>query len=138
MAIDRSQVAVVVCPCVPYVHVVPVQVADVRVASQEPEQLVDDGAQVEFLGRQTGEARGEVETHLVAEHAFRAGSRAVVLVHALLENVSEKIEVLLHESSRGGRKVETRRATEGRGECRENEEYVISARRDAVRKPEPQ
>ena len=43
-AVDRSQVAIFICPLVPDGDVVVVQIGDVGVALQEPQQFMDDGA----------------------------------------------------------------------------------------------
>lgn len=43
-AVDRPQVAIFICPLVPDGDVVVVQIGDVGVALQEPQQFMDDGA----------------------------------------------------------------------------------------------
>ena len=48
------------------------QVAGIGIAAQEPEQLVQDGAQMQLLGGDQRETRCQVEAHLVAEHADMA------------------------------------------------------------------
>ena len=50
--------------------------------AQEPEQLVDDRLEVQLLGGDERKAGGQIEAHLVAEHAERAGAGAVGLAHA--------------------------------------------------------
>jgi hypothetical protein len=44
------------------------QPGDVGVAPQEPQQLVDQRAHVDLLGRHQREAVGEIDAQLVAEH----------------------------------------------------------------------
>ena len=52
-AVDAAQVAVLVRPLVPDRHAVFVEIFDVRVAAQKPEQLVNDGLGVQlFRGEQ--------------------------------------------------------------------------------------
>src|SRR5690606_23322528 len=63
---------------------------------QEPQQLVDDRAQVELLGGDQRKAFAEVEAHLPAEHAAGAGAGAVGLFGAVFEDVAEEVEVLAH------------------------------------------
>ena len=58
---------------------------------------MDDGFQVDLLGGHQGKTLGEVETHLVAEHADGAGTRAVALLDAVVEDVLEQVEVLFHK-----------------------------------------
>ena len=96
MAIDRAEVTVLVGPLVPDGDTVILEVLDVGVAGDEPEKLVDDGFEVNFLGGQKRETLGEVEAHLVAEDAFGAYSGAVVLDHAGLHYVTQKILILFH------------------------------------------
>src|SRR5690606_27176449 len=95
-AVDRPQLALFVGPFVPDADLVFLQVGDVGLALQEPQQLVDDRAQVQLLGGDQREALAQVEAHLPAEHAARAGTRAVRLVGAVLEHVGQQLQVLLH------------------------------------------
>ena len=96
MAVDRPEVAALVGPFVPDAHAVLVEIFDVGVAGQEPEQLVDDRLQVQLLGGEQREAVGEIEAHLIAEHRQRAGAGAVALFRAAAQNVFHQIEVLAH------------------------------------------
>ncbi len=96
LAVHGSEVAVAVGPFVPDGYTVVVQVLYVGVAFQKPQQLVDDGAQVQFLGGEQRETLVEVETHLVAEHAACAGARAVHLVGAVVHHMAEQVKVLFH------------------------------------------
>ena len=63
---------------------------------QEPQKLVDDGAQVQLLGGHQRKAGCEIEAHLIAEYAQGAGAGAVVLARAVLADVAQKIEILPH------------------------------------------
>ena len=58
------------------------QVRNIRVAAQEPEQLVDDGAQMQFLGRNDRKTLAQIETHLIAEHAESPGTGPIIFSHA--------------------------------------------------------
>src|SRR5699024_3638042 len=115
VAVDRAQLAVLVGPLVPDRDPAFLQPAHVGVPAQEPQQLTDDRPQVQLLGRQRGEARGEVEPHLVAEDRQGPGAGAVALLHALVEDPAQEVQVLLHTrksrrwpagptSGRGGRR----------------------------------
>ena len=99
VAVDRAEVAGVVGPLVPDRDAALLQPAHVGVAAQEPQQLADDRAHVQLLGRDDREALGQVEAHLVAEHAARAGAGAVGLVDAVRQDVVEEVEVLPHARS---------------------------------------
>ena len=100
VAVNRPEVAVLVGPFVPDRDLVVLQPADVGVAAQKPEQLDDDGAQVQLLGGQRREAGGEVEAHLPAEHRARAGAGAVGFDVPVVEHVAHEVEVLAHEKGR--------------------------------------
>src|SRR3546814_9771964 len=70
------------------------QVGDVGVPREEPQQFMDDRLEMQLLGGQQREALGEVEAHLVAEQALGAGAGAVALVDALVANPAQEVEVL--------------------------------------------
>ena len=91
-----TQIAVGVGPFVPDRHAVLAQVGDVRIAAQEPQQLVDDRPQVQPLGRQHGEALAQVEAHLVAERADRARTGPVAFHRTVRLDMSEQVEVCFH------------------------------------------
>jgi hypothetical protein len=48
LPINGTQIAVFVRPFVPDGHFVFLEVTDVGIATQEPEQLIDDGAEMQF------------------------------------------------------------------------------------------
>ena len=96
MAVHGSEIAVFVCPFIPDFHAVLVEVGDVGVPGEKPQQLVNDRLEVELLRSEQGKAPFEIATHLIAEYAPGARTRAVGLFHAVVEDVSEKIEVLSH------------------------------------------
>ena len=84
IAIDRAQFAIRVGPFVPDGDAMLLQPMHIGLAAQEPEQLIDDGFQVHFLGGDQGKAVGQIEAHLMAEDGARAGAGAVALFHALV------------------------------------------------------
>ena len=96
VAVDRTEVAVLVGPLVPDRDAAVLEPLDVGVAAQEPQQLGEDRAGVHLLGRDQREAGGEVEPHLVAEDAAGPGAGAVALLDAVVEDPGEEVEVLLH------------------------------------------
>ena len=104
-AVDGAEFTCRVGPFIPDRDAVVAQVADVGVASQEPDQFVHDRFNVQFLRRHQRKAVGEVEPHLVAKHRSRAGAGAVGLGRAVVEDVAQEVVVLshgptLHESGR--------------------------------------
>src|SRR5690349_15090745 len=96
MTVNRTEIAAGVRPFIPDRDAVLLQIADIGVAGEEPQQLVDDRLDMQLLGRDQREALAEVEAHLVAEHALGAGARAVALDDALVENVLQQVVILLH------------------------------------------
>ena len=96
MAIDGTQLAVGASPFVPDSHFVVMQILHIGVAAQKPQQLIDDRAQMQFLGGQQWEAVVQVEPHLVAESAHSARTRAVALGHTIGQHMLQKVEILFH------------------------------------------
>ena len=86
-AIDGTQVTVLVGPFIPDAHAVLLQPAHIGVATQEPQQFVDDGLEMHLLGCEQRETVGEVAAQLIAEHAARTGPCAVLLVHTIFHHM---------------------------------------------------
>jgi hypothetical protein len=95
-AINWAQFAFLVRPFVPYRNIVFLQISDIGIALEKPQELVDDGFQVQFLGSHHGKPVCQIEPHLMAEDAIGTGSRAVVFPDAILAHAVEEIEILLH------------------------------------------
>ena len=96
LAVDRAEVAGLVRPLVPDRHAVRPQGGHVGVPREEPEQFVNDRAQVQPLGGDQREARRQVEAHLMAEHRERAGAGAVLLDGAHVEDAPEQVVISVH------------------------------------------
>src|SRR4051812_25838131 len=96
LAVDRSEIAVLVSPFVPDSDRSFLKPANVGVAAQEPQQYDDDRAQVKLLGRQQRESFRKVEAHLRAEPRQGAGSRAVLLLDSAVEDELHQVEILAH------------------------------------------
>lgn len=96
MAVNRTEVAVLIGPFVPDANSVFFQVTDVGIALQKPQQLVNDRAQVQLLGGKHRKAGAEVEAHLPAEHRARTRTGAVCFWGALFENMAHQVKVLSH------------------------------------------
>src|SRR6185503_20170397 len=99
IAVHGTQLAVGIGPFIPDGYAMLVQKADIRVALQEPEQLIDDRLEVNLLGRQQREAAREVETQLRPEYAQSARPGAIALAHTVMENVLHQVEILAHAVS---------------------------------------
>ena len=101
VTVDVAQASVGISPLVPNAHAVFVEVVHVRVAPEEPEEFVDNGLEMEFLGGEERETLGQVETHLVAEDAFCPSSRAVALHRPFVKDAAQEVEILLHGAGFG-------------------------------------
>ena len=94
-AIHRPQVAVGTGPFVPNRAAALLQPLHVAVATQEPQQLDDDGLHEHLFGGDQRKTLVEVEAHLVAEDAARAGAGAIAFFHAVLKHMAHEVFVLL-------------------------------------------
>ena len=83
-------------PLVPDRDPVFLEIGDVRFAFQEPQELMDDGAEVEFFRGETGETFAQIKARLSAEDRERAGAGAVAALLAVFEDVGEEVVVGFH------------------------------------------
>src|SRR6185437_12166151 len=93
---DGSEITARVGPFIPDADAVLVQVGDIGVAAQEPEQLVHDRLDVQLLGGQQREALRQIHAYLTAEHRACTRAGAIVLAGAVRQHIAEKVEVDLH------------------------------------------
>src|SRR3954451_11161242 len=107
VAVDRPELSHRVGPLVPDRHASLLQPLHIGVAAQEPQQLVDDGFEMQLFRRQQREGGLEPEAQLPAEHRQRAGPGAVALARAVGKHFGEQVEILLLFRVHG----EIRRAT---------------------------
>jgi hypothetical protein len=89
VTVDMPQISILIGPFIPDAYPVLLQVFYVCIAFQEPEQFVDNGFQMKFLGSQTREALVHIETHLVSEYADCTGSGAVAFFYAFSQYTVE-------------------------------------------------
>src|SRR6185503_15333511 len=73
-----------------------VEISDVGVAGQEPEQLVDDRFQMQLLGGGDRKPFAEVEAHLMTEDRSRASAGAVMLLRAVGKDPFQQVMILAH------------------------------------------
>ena len=57
---------------------------------------MDNGAQMEFFGGETGEPLAQVIAHLSSENRAGSGAGAVGALFAVFENIAEQFQVLPH------------------------------------------
>ena len=96
LSVDGAELAVFVGPFVPDGDAVFLEIGDVGLAFEEPQQLVDDGAEVEFFRGDAGEAFAEIVARLPAEDGERAGAGAVAACLSVFEDVAEEGVVGFH------------------------------------------
>ena len=113
LAVDRAKVALVVRPFVPDADAIGLEIGDIGVAVQEPDQLVDDRFQMQALGGDQREALAQVEAQLPAEQRPDAGARPVALDRAGVERFVEKIEIGAHRRVREARRFSRRTGEAG-------------------------
>ncbi len=75
--VDAAQIAVLIGPFVPDSHLVVMEILDIRIAAQEPEQLMDDGTQMDLFGGQQRKGFAQREPGLGTEHGQSPDSGAV-------------------------------------------------------------
>jgi hypothetical protein len=96
LAINRTQLAAPVRPFIPDRHAIGLEIGNIGVARQKPQQFVDDGFQVQFLGGDKRKPLGQIKPHLMPEHRQSAGTGAVGLAGALVQNAAQKIMIGKH------------------------------------------
>lgn len=96
LTVDRPEFALLVRPFVPNRYAVIVQILDVRVAAQKPQELVHDRTRVKLFGRYQRKPIMQIEAHLVAENTSGSGSRPIAFFDAGIDDMTKKIEILLH------------------------------------------
>ena len=72
------------------------QIRDVGRTRQEPQKLVNDPFEENFLGRDQGKSGTQVKTHLMTKYAVGACARSIGFESAVFSNMAHQIEVLLH------------------------------------------
>src|SRR5690606_5255226 len=95
-AVNGPEVALLIGPFIPDPHPVFLEVADIRIARKEPEQLMNDRFQMQLLRGEDRKAFRKVKAHLVAENTVGADTGAVRLEDTVTPNGTKKIKILFH------------------------------------------
>ena len=95
-AIDRSQLAFGIFPLVPDRHAVFFQIPRIGFPPQKPQQLMNDRAQMEFLGRHARESLAQIIPRLSAENRNRASACPVGSPLAVGQHIAHQIMVSFH------------------------------------------
>ena len=77
------------------------EITDIGRSGKKPDQLVNDGFQMQLLGGHQWEAFLQIKTHLITEDRARARASAVSLDGAMFVHMAHEIEVLAHELTPG-------------------------------------
>jgi len=104
--VDASEISIFIRPFVPNCDAMHVEVFDVRIAAQKPEQLVDNRFDVKlFRGeqRKSWTTWPQIIARLSAKDRQGAGARAIAARLTLFQDKPEKIVVLPHAKSYRGR-----------------------------------
>ena len=96
LAVDGTEVAVRVGPFVPDRNAMRLEIGDVGVAAQEPDELAHDRLEMQLLGGDERKALPEIEPELPAEQRAHAGSGAVHFDRAVVKRLAHEIEIGLH------------------------------------------
>ena len=81
--LDTEFVIVAIGIGIPDVYTIVYQVLDIGIATQKPQQLIDDTLEEELLSSNQRKALAEVETHLVAKDSLGTCSCSVATNNAL-------------------------------------------------------
>ena len=96
MPVNWTELAVFVCPFVPYGHLVILQILYIGISRNEPEEFVDNGLQMHLLGGKERKTLLEIEAHLITEDALGTYTCTVCLDGTVFSYMAEKVKVLLH------------------------------------------
>src|SRR5207302_5589418 len=95
-AVDAAEIAIFVRPFIPDRDAMFTQKTYVRLAAQEPEQLVNDRFKMELLRGEERKIFPQIEPRLRAENGNRPDARAIRARLAALEHQAEEIVVFAH------------------------------------------
>src|SRR4030095_7064832 len=95
-AVNTSEISLCVCPFIPNGHSIFPKVADVGFAAEEPEEFVKNRASVKLLRREQRKSLGEIVADLRTKNGISTRAGPIGLVLAVVEHVTEQIEVGLH------------------------------------------
>ena len=100
--VHGPQFAVFISPFIPDSHAIFLQITHIGAAHEEPQQLVNDGAQMQFFRGETGEPFSQIKTNLTSENANGSRTGAILTGHAMRQHIIQQLEVLFHELSLEG------------------------------------
>src|SRR5271165_3862863 len=96
LAVDGPEIAVGVGPFIPDRNAVRLEIGDVGVASQKPDELPHDRLDMKPLGGDERKALRKIEADLPPEQRAHSRARPVGLDRAILKRVAHQIEIGAH------------------------------------------
>ena len=94
--IYRAEIALLIGPVIPDRDAVILQISNIGIALQKPQQLVNNGFEVAFLGGDQRKAFGQVKAHLMGKDAIGTGAGAVTFKGAVVTHMAHQIKILFH------------------------------------------
>jgi hypothetical protein len=96
LSINGTQIAVRIGPFVPDGDAVRLEVGDIGVSAQEPDEFAHNRLEMKPLRRNERKAKGQIESKLPAEQRADARASAVLFYGAVVERLAHEIEIGLH------------------------------------------
>ena len=96
VSVHRAEVSVFVSPFVPDAHSVVLEIFYVGVPGYEPQEFIDDGLEMHFLGGKERKSVREIESHLIPEDTLRPDARPVLFHHPVPADMPQKVKILFH------------------------------------------
>ena len=90
-AVYGTQIAVLIGPFVPNMHIALLQPTHVRGTFQEPQQLIGKSLEKHRLRREQRKILAQVESHLLAEQADGTSARTIGLQRAFRQDLAHKV-----------------------------------------------
>jgi hypothetical protein len=72
------------------------QIPDIGIARQKPQQLMNDGFQMQLFGRNEGKTLTERKPHLMTKNRQCSGPSAVVFLDPTAEDEFHQVKILTH------------------------------------------
>ncbi len=104
-AVHGAEVAIFACPLIPNGDVAFFQPIVIAGSSEEPQQLLNDRAQVNLLSGDQRKAFVQIKTHLITKNAFGASAGAVGFGNTVVVHVLHEVFVLAADGAHKGNSV---------------------------------
>ena len=99
LAIHRSELTILISPLIPDTHTMLLKILHVGIALQEPQKLIDDRLEMQFLCSEQRKTISKIKAHLISKHALCSRTSTVSLHSTLFQDSVKQIKILLHYKS---------------------------------------